>query len=382
MADYGSAYQALIDKYNKDKANADALMPSAQDQQGVRDQQSLAALVSNLMKAQASVGSINGKATVNPDINYSATADINAKGLQDKQMQSQIAQKNAMQGLELGRQQQSDLMGANKFNQDFSQQDKMNPLNLQGKQNDLLLQKQQILQGGRNPLEVDKDLANLQRIQKIRETSKLISPSDPQKADELNKTADMLESKYSLKNISPGQKSADSSFGKDYADYIKAGGSADVDKSLAALQSAHDALASGKASTGPLQGFLSEHAPSIRNATSPDSVIAQQNVERAATGSVKQLLGSRLTQMEFAKVISQAYNPGLPKEENMARIKAMMDDIKAKKDSMESAGKAFESNNGSLKGYQATGQSKASKPKTVIQNGHTYNLNESTGQYE
>ncbi len=196
---YLNAYAALAKKKQEDDAAATAIAPTEGEREGVKDQSSLAALVGSLMKAQAGMGSIGGKATANPDINYGQYADINSKDLLARRAKSDDMLRLSDKAFQGGRQSISDSMGAKQFSDqqaqaplDLAQKqfkfDSMQaeaPINLQQKKAELELTKQQILQGGKNPNEVDKELFKIMQADKYLKTADMLQDSDPQKADAL-----------------------------------------------------------------------------------------------------------------------------------------------------------------------------------------------------
>lgn len=112
---YSDAYAKLLQEYKDKAAQAQQLAPSQQDLENVRSNQAAGDLVSNLFKASALAGSVNGKASQNPDVNYTSSANLAAQQLKDRTAQSNTAQQLALQNLNLGRQNVTDDMNADKF---------------------------------------------------------------------------------------------------------------------------------------------------------------------------------------------------------------------------------------------------------------------------
>jgi hypothetical protein len=189
---------------------------------------------------------------------------------------------------------------------------------------------------------------------------------------------------------SPGQDALDRKFAADYEDWNATGGYSTAQRHLEAIQSAIDALNSDPSLTGTKQQLTPD---GLRKISNPKSVAVQQQIENAVMGSLRATLGPQFTENEGKRILNLAYDPALPASVNAQKLKALLQEQATKAMEKETASKYF-SRTGTLRGYtpgnltniQAPiappSQAPQSKPKTVMQNGHTFTLNEATGQYE
>ena len=358
MADYQSALQQLI-------AQKQAAQPRPEDMQAAEEQNRLGLLLNQLFKSQAQVGNINGKPTESADVNFQDYGKLASDKMKQKNL---LAQQNFDNGLQM----QQAQMGAEKFasgqqadalslqqgQQQLNQASQMNPLNLEAKKNDLLMQKQQIQQGGKNPNEVDRDLANLQRIQKIRDTAKLIEAGDPKKSAELNRNADILEAKYGSEKLTPGQKSVDTNYAKDYLEWTNSGKGI-YEKNMARLEDAKKRLGNpGYGVSGNLIGRL----PEVMR--TEESRQIQQDVRAAAQASLRATLGAQFTEKEGERIMQFAYDPTLSAEANIAKIDAAINEIKSNADNQNAKAGQYEKA-GSLKEYKSSAPTEQSASKSI-----------------
>lgn len=187
---------------------------------------------------------------------------------------------------------------------------------------------------------------------------------------------------------SPAQSSVDSTFGKDYAEYNVGGGKATVDKNLGLLEQAAQELDAPGELGGGLSGLLPDRMQDLSN---PKLASTRDKIRSAIQASLKQVLGAQFTEKEGQAIFSRAFNPRLSDAENAKRVRAELQSLSAMAQDKDNAARYYEQH-GTLRGFQPTiGKSKglmksapaqSQKPKTVIQNGHTYTLNPQTGEYE
>lgn len=205
-------------------------------------------------------------------------------------------------------------------------------------------------------------------------------------------------------SLSPGQKELDKAAAKIIAEEQIAGGSASGASDIESLELAKKRLESGKENlTGGLLGVTPGW---IKKFTNPEALDVQQNVEGIVQKNLKKILGAQFTENEATLFLERAYDPALPEELNAKRIQRTVDVLKSMASAKQGASDYF-SKYGTLKGYKgpnveeiknkylySKNENKKApsgllrdavakdKPKQVIQNGHTYILNEQTGQYE
>lgn len=218
--------------------------------------------------------------------------------------------------------------------------------------------------------------------------------------------AQTMKKELAKPSLSPAQEAVDKAFAGDYQDFVASGGFADVEKNLDQLRQASAMLQKSKnATTGPAIGLVPKIA---RDVVAPESAALQDSVEEAVQRNLRLILGAQFTEKEGTKLIERAYNPRLSPEENKKRVDRMVRQIESAAKAKASAARYYESN-GTLKGFKGKiptsiddilpadkeekmlnqgnqgaggGENKQQKPKTIMQNGHIYNLNEKTGEYE
>lgn len=213
-----------------------------------------------------------------------------------------------------------------------------------------------------------------------------------------------LEKEKALKDMkgTDAEVAVDKDFAKDYANWQAGGGKTTVVKNLGQIQSAINDLRDGTAQTGGLSAKLpylsSDSAQTLIN---PKMAIARDKIRGAVQSTLKETLGAQFTEQEGEKIMNRAFDPRLSTDENIRRATAVLNELQQKAAAKEAAGKYYEANR-TLRGFKpasmadsptmvakpgaepgpAQGASASGKPKSVIQNGHTYILNEQTGEYE
>jgi hypothetical protein len=149
--------------------------------------------------------------------------------------------------------------------------------------------------------------------------------------------------------LTKGQEAVDKNFGKEYAEYQAAGGSADVEKQLNQLQLVSNSLGrKGNNYTGPLVGLVPD---AMRAFTNQDAVDAKNKVEEVAQRNLRLVLGAQFTQVEGERLIARAYNPSLSPSKNKKRVDALINQIRTAAQVKEDAARYFEEN-GTLAGWQ------------------------------
>jgi hypothetical protein len=149
--------------------------------------------------------------------------------------------------------------------------------------------------------------------------------------------------------LTVGQKAVDREFGKEYADYQAAGGSADVEKQLNQLRQVSTELGTkGNDYTGPIRGAIPDFA---RAATNPEAVNAKNQVEEVVQRNLRAVLGAQFTQVEGERLIARAYNDRLKPEQNKKRVDALTKQIEIAAKTKEDAARYFEQN-GTLSGWK------------------------------
>lgn len=165
----------------------------------------------------------------------------------------------------------------------------------------------------------------------------------------LARTVASLNPKAGQPVLTKGQEAADREFGKDYAQYQAAGGSADVEKQLQQLEQVSKSLGKeGNDFTGGVRGLLPDK---LRAITNPDAIAAKNKVEEVAQRNLRLVLGAQFTQVEGERLIARAYNDQMSPTENKRRVDALTKQIRVAAQTKEDAARYFEQN-GTLAGWK------------------------------
>lgn len=160
--------------------------------------------------------------------------------------------------------------------------------------------------------------------------------------------------------LTKGQEAADTAFGKDYATYQAGGGKAGAEKSIQQLESAAKNLPDPNA----LQRAAGILPKSVRDIIMPESAAKEDEVRGAVQSVLRQTLGPQFTEREGEQVMSRAYNPRLPKAENIKRVMAEARRQRQQAEDKDRSARYFEQH-GTLTG----GQMSTGGPATGVQGG-------------
>jgi hypothetical protein len=152
-------------------------------------------------------------------------------------------------------------------------------------------------------------------------------------------------------NGGSGLRAEDKEFGKQYIDWRAMGGSAGVEKSLAALEGVVSSLQKDPSLTGKLVG---SQPVAMRKITNPKSVMAQQTVEQEIQQSLRQVLGAQYTEKEGTQLLARAYDPSLTPADNIKKLTRTIEQLRKSAQAKEDASNYWEKNNHSLQGYTGT----------------------------
>jgi len=146
--------------------------------------------------------------------------------------------------------------------------------------------------------------------------------------------------------ITPGEKAVDTAFGKAYVDWNNKG----KPRSEDGIKSMNEAIDNLK-STPDLSGGLTGRLPDW--ATREDVKNQRQLVETQILGSLKDIFGGRISNMEMSKLLKTSYNEAADPEVNIASLQRAIAKVKNIANSMNSQSEYFE-DNGTLKGIKST----------------------------
>lgn len=198
--------------------------------------------------------------------------------------------------------------------------------------------------------------------------------ADAQKQKDMRQE-ELLRLKFGMQEdkLTPGQEAADRAFGKEYQDWTAQGGYANVDKQIAQIEAAANALDQDDTMTGGIQELYVPGGSSdfARSRSKPEAFALQQGVEQAIQASLRQTLGSQFTEKEGEKVIARAFDPRLPAKENAKKLRAEIKQLRSRAAEKEAASRYFEQH-GTLRGHKPGSMSGEGSKKEW--NGKTYIL--------
>jgi hypothetical protein len=148
-------------------------------------------------------------------------------------------------------------------------------------------------------------------------------------------------------DLTPGQKKVDESFAPSYIEWQQGGG-ADAVANLAQIGTVLQRLESGQPLTGPLIGIQPDFVLALTN---PNATGAKEQVQEVVQRNLRIVLGAAFTEKEGNQLISRAYNPTLPPEQNAARLRKLFQQMAVTAQQRQEMNDYFETN-GTLKGYK------------------------------
>lgn len=150
------------------------------------------------------------------------------------------------------------------------------------------------------------------------------------------------------KKLTPAQKQIDTTFAKEYADFIAGGGVSNVQAGISTLDSALEGLKDTDTVTGPIVGRLPG-----KSFTNPKAVAVQDAVEKIVQEDLRRVLGAQFTEKEGERLIARSYNPSLQEGENIKRVSQLRNKVAAAAQAKLRAGEYLQEH-GTLQGYEGT----------------------------
>lgn len=151
----------------------------------------------------------------------------------------------------------------------------------------------------------------------------------------------------SEKPLSPGQKKVDEVFADTYAAFVT-GGATDTAKQVTQLAEALKQLEQNKELTGPLIGLMPDVLQSF---AAPEALAVKETISEVVQRNLRAVLGPAFTAKEGEGLIARAFNPALGTQENIKRVRRLLDQIKRANSDTEAAVRYYEAN-GSLQGFK------------------------------
>ena len=149
------------------------------------------------------------------------------------------------------------------------------------------------------------------------------------------------------KPLTPGQKKVDENFAETYAAFVT-GGASDTAKQVAQLSGALKQLEEKKELTGPLIGLMPE---TVQSFAAPEALAVKQTIQEVVQRNLRAILGPAFTAKEGEALIARAFDPTLGQQENVKRVRRLLEQIeRANADTQ--AAVSFYEDNGSLQGFK------------------------------
>lgn len=157
--------------------------------------------------------------------------------------------------------------------------------------------------------------------------------------------------------LSEAEKVTDKKFAEDYTDFVLGGGSSSVQKDLGQLNTViaklekgggTDSFAGMKFQPSGKGGLISKE---WRDIILPEGANIQDLVGGVVQKNLRKILGGQFAQMEGAQLVERAYNPRQPPEKNIARLKALMQELQDAAKARIEASQYYEEH-GTLKGFK------------------------------
>lgn len=148
-----------------------------------------------------------------------------------------------------------------------------------------------------------------------------------------------------------GENALDRNFAKTYNEYINEGGASTVDTNIKKMENVLNKLKSGEVTTGGIGGLTPQNK--LGALVNPKLIAAQQELESAIQGTLRPILGAQFTEKEGMMILSRAFNPALPVEDNIKKLETAIDDLKKRGKIMQESTNYFEEN-GTLSGFRGS----------------------------
>lgn len=186
------------------------------------------------------------------------------------------------------------------------------------------------------------------------------------KADEaINLGKISSSNKKAEDKMTPGQIQLDKEFAKEYNDYVALGGSQAVASNLQRLDSAISNLEGiQKQGAGVERGAAILLPDSVRGIVTPQYKSIEQDARTNVLALLRATLGPQFTEKEGERIFAQTFDPTLPPETNLSRLRSLRDSLRSQAAAKEQSIKAFEQS-GSLQGTSGSVANISSAPATT-----------------
>lgn len=166
-------------------------------------------------------------------------------------------------------------------------------------------------------------------------------------------------------SLTPGQKKADESFGKEYTNFNLLGGYAGLQKNISETKKIMNEMGGYEDDpktgekvfkvkndniSGPLAGLGWK---GMRNITNPQGSDIEDRIRGLLMQSLKQVVGGNPTEGEREELVRSGFNSSLSEQQNYDRINAMLEDFERRGKAKNQSAKYYE-NQGTLQGFNAS----------------------------
>jgi hypothetical protein len=147
--------------------------------------------------------------------------------------------------------------------------------------------------------------------------------------------------------LTPAQEAIDKKFADTYLEWQTGGGSDSI-ANIAQVGTVLQRLESGQPLTGPMIGIQPDFVLALTN---PRAAGAKEQVQEVVQRNLRVVLGAQFTEKEGNQLISRAYNPTLPPEQNAARLRKLFEQMAVSAQQRQAMVEYYEAN-GTLQGYK------------------------------
>lgn len=162
--------------------------------------------------------------------------------------------------------------------------------------------------------------------------------------------------------LTPFQKKRDETFAEQMIDW-QSTGAIDASRQVAQISSVMKQFEAGKPLTGPV--FAALDKVGLSSIFMPDARNAKDTVEQVVQRSLRETLGGQFAEREGERLIQRAYNPALPPEANLARLKGLFETL-SYADQVKREMIKYATENGTLVGYEGPKMPSASEIEAAM----------------
>ncbi len=150
-----------------------------------------------------------------------------------------------------------------------------------------------------------------------------------------------------MPELTKGEEKRDEEFGKNYETTA-----VDYNRNQVQIAQLDETIRILETTPSASGNIVLENAPAfLKPYLNPDGTIAREKTYEVVQGTLRQVLGAQFTEKEGEMIMARAFNPNLPVEENVKRVKALAEMLKSNSQQNISKLNYFDQN-GTLKGFR------------------------------